>query len=174
MRDWIPRSKTKMKTMFEIFGMKATILIEQWCTCKGSAFGDEIFQNDNECKCGVNRHHYHCPQCGGITQVGWSQGASAPHFSIPRERGETMEQNKNGKHFKNGIIQTTRALLCMPRRNPTLGKLARAHQWSLDVWILLSGWAHRKGCNLALLSKMIPTLFFIKDHRWYIPKDLIS
>ena len=29
-----------------------------------------VFANDNECICGVNKHHYHCPVCGRISQVG--------------------------------------------------------------------------------------------------------
>jgi hypothetical protein len=40
-----------------------------WCTCQGES-SDPIFMPDNTCPCGVDKHHYHCPVCKRITQVG--------------------------------------------------------------------------------------------------------
>ena len=31
---------------------------------------DVIFRRNGECYCGVENHHYHCPECGKIFQVG--------------------------------------------------------------------------------------------------------
>ena len=40
-----------------------------WCTCQdGSSV--PIVMPDNACPCGVEKHHYHCPVCQRITQVG--------------------------------------------------------------------------------------------------------
>ena len=47
-------------------------LTYKWCECKSSTenVGDIIYASDNQCICGVGKHHYHCPTCGGIEQVG--------------------------------------------------------------------------------------------------------
>jgi len=42
---------------------------ELWCRC-GYEGGGDIFKDDGECSCGVRKHHYHCPKCGKITQIG--------------------------------------------------------------------------------------------------------
>ena len=44
-------------------------LTHDWCDCGYD--GDEIvFRDDGECLCGIHKHHYHCAQCGGLTQIG--------------------------------------------------------------------------------------------------------
>lgn len=40
-----------------------------WCECSYDKGGANFF-DDGECDCGVRKHHYHCPSCGGIIQVG--------------------------------------------------------------------------------------------------------
>jgi hypothetical protein len=40
-----------------------------WCTCPNFS-GDSFYVPDNTCECGEWKHHYHCPTCKGITQVG--------------------------------------------------------------------------------------------------------
>ena len=60
-----------------------TTLINRWCPMGGRHMvptpdGDirprecslEIFKDDGECTCGVWKHHWHCEQCGKVTQVG--------------------------------------------------------------------------------------------------------
>jgi len=44
------------------------VLKNKWCTCGAS--DNEIPMGDNECSCGIARHHYHCSKCGGTSQVG--------------------------------------------------------------------------------------------------------
>lgn len=59
------------QTVFKILGMRAVVLIKRWCECNVEPPIEEwIFKEDEECKCGVKRHHYHCGVCGGITQTG--------------------------------------------------------------------------------------------------------
>ena len=56
-----------------IVSMKLTY---KWCECApppvgdGGTHDDIIYASDNQCICGVGKHHYHCPTCGGIEQVG--------------------------------------------------------------------------------------------------------
>ena len=46
-------------------------LTPKWCECKSpNEDGDVIYASDNQCICGVGKHHYHCSTCGGIEQVG--------------------------------------------------------------------------------------------------------
>ena len=51
-------------------------LTYKWCECApppvgdGGTHDDIIYASDNQCICGVGKHHYHCPTCGGIEQVG--------------------------------------------------------------------------------------------------------
>ena len=40
-----------------------------WCTCKKPS-DDIYFMDDGECDCGIEKHHYHCSICDGITQIG--------------------------------------------------------------------------------------------------------
>jgi len=42
---------------------------ELWCKC-GYDGMDTIFKDDGECTCGVQKHHYHCPKCLKIQQIG--------------------------------------------------------------------------------------------------------
>lgn len=47
-------------------------LSAEWCECqdKGEAsYSRDIHKNDNPCSCGLSIPHYHCHQCGGITQT---------------------------------------------------------------------------------------------------------
>ncbi len=46
------------------------VLIPRWCNCKTDMQKQSTFHNNGACSCGVYMHHYHCPKCGGITQVG--------------------------------------------------------------------------------------------------------
>ena len=39
-----------------------------WCQCKDE--GETRFFDDGECNCGVHKHHWHCENCGKITQIG--------------------------------------------------------------------------------------------------------
>ncbi len=44
-------------------------LIAAWCGC--STFPvDPVYMPDDTCACGEGKHHYHCPACRGICQVG--------------------------------------------------------------------------------------------------------
>jgi len=39
-----------------------------WCICAtGPEERNEIFKDDNQCTCGVRKHHYRCDRCGCIT-----------------------------------------------------------------------------------------------------------
>jgi hypothetical protein len=40
-----------------------------WCNWKDSSVPVD-FRDDNECDCGVEKHHYHCTVCGGVWQIG--------------------------------------------------------------------------------------------------------
>jgi hypothetical protein len=40
-----------------------------WCKCEDEQVSVD-FRDDNECDCGVEKHHYHCTVCGGIRQIG--------------------------------------------------------------------------------------------------------
>jgi hypothetical protein len=33
-------------------------------------FGSSFYVPDGVCSCGTRKHHYHCPGCGGVTQIG--------------------------------------------------------------------------------------------------------
>ena len=44
-------------------------LSAQWCRC-GSDDDGMIFRKDHICSCGISKHHYHCPACGRIRQIG--------------------------------------------------------------------------------------------------------
>lgn len=39
------------------------------CKC-GNPSGETVYQDNNKCACGVKKHHYHCADCGAITQTG--------------------------------------------------------------------------------------------------------
>lgn len=41
----------------------------EWCEC-GDPSEDGPYPDDDECPCGVGKHHVHCLNCGGITQTG--------------------------------------------------------------------------------------------------------
>ena len=43
-------------------------LTSDWCDCEVSEF--LCYPEDGQCSCGVYKHHVHCKQCGGISQVG--------------------------------------------------------------------------------------------------------
>jgi len=46
----------------------APFLISEWCKCENSEF--LCYPEDGCCSCGVYKHHVHCKNCGGISQVG--------------------------------------------------------------------------------------------------------
>ena len=39
-----------------------------WCECKAPEFG--CYPEDGVCTCGIHKHHVHCKNCGGVSQVG--------------------------------------------------------------------------------------------------------
>ena len=41
-----------------------------WCECDKSITLQWYYKEDNSCQCGITKHHYHCPLCGGVTQIG--------------------------------------------------------------------------------------------------------
>jgi len=41
-----------------------------WCDCKEDQLPNSDFYQDGECPCGIHHHHYHCRECGGVTQTG--------------------------------------------------------------------------------------------------------
>jgi len=41
-----------------------------WCEDEKHSLEGSIYCPDNSCRCGVDKHHYHCTDCGGISQVG--------------------------------------------------------------------------------------------------------
>ncbi len=41
----------------------------EWCKC-GNPSGQSNYAADNACRCGVDKRHYHCQDCGAIIQVG--------------------------------------------------------------------------------------------------------
>lgn len=43
-------------------------LVNRWCDCKRSEF--LCYPGDGECLCGTHKHHVHCKNCGGISQIG--------------------------------------------------------------------------------------------------------
>lgn len=45
------------------------ILQATWCKCP-DGFVDPMYMPDRACPCGVEKHHYHCLACRGISQVG--------------------------------------------------------------------------------------------------------
>jgi hypothetical protein len=45
-------------------------LIPEWCECKDPKEGNAVYADDNTCKCGINKHHWHCTVCGKVIQVG--------------------------------------------------------------------------------------------------------
>jgi len=71
--------------LFVISRIVSMKLTYKWCECNAVepenvgeiTFGgslktthDIIYASDNQCICGVGKHHYHCSTCGGIDQVG--------------------------------------------------------------------------------------------------------
>ena len=40
----------------------------EWCDCGKST--DSDFRDDDECDCGIEKHHYHCTNCGHVSQIG--------------------------------------------------------------------------------------------------------
>ena len=40
------------------------------CVCEEDYSLNWAYADDYSCRCGVDKHHYHCPACRGITQVG--------------------------------------------------------------------------------------------------------
>ncbi|MEX0703639.1 MAG: hypothetical protein WD069_16200 [Planctomycetales bacterium] len=44
--------------------------IPEWCICTDPDLENAVFLSDGCCPCGLEKHHYHCPRCGGILQIG--------------------------------------------------------------------------------------------------------
>ena len=40
-----------------------------WCD-KHDLTAETIYMPDGACSCGIAKHHYHCPKCGKVSQVG--------------------------------------------------------------------------------------------------------
>lgn len=47
-------------------------LKSKWCECTKNPIQEmqEKYFPDGICKCNTFKHHYHCNECGGITQIG--------------------------------------------------------------------------------------------------------
>jgi len=44
-----------------------------WCECDNGEpkIGEnDLFADDGTCNCGMQKHHYHCRTCLGLTQIG--------------------------------------------------------------------------------------------------------
>ena len=44
-------------------------LLYNYCDC-GNPSGNTIFAENNACTCGAKKHHWHCADCGKISQIG--------------------------------------------------------------------------------------------------------
>ena len=42
-------------------------LTPRWCECGSQETDDVIYASDNQCICGIGKHHCHCSKCGAIT-----------------------------------------------------------------------------------------------------------
>ena len=68
--------ETKAEFVMVVFAQDGMIFesnnpyTNRWCDCKDSDPNDWSFFENNECKCGCKKHHYHHTKCGKITQVG--------------------------------------------------------------------------------------------------------
>ena len=47
-------------------------LISKWCECGHHDKMENIptYFEDGKCDCGINKHHYHCTECGKVVQIG--------------------------------------------------------------------------------------------------------
>lgn len=42
-----------------------------WCRGEGhDGMENSIYMPDATCPCKITKHHYHCPICGGVVQIG--------------------------------------------------------------------------------------------------------
>jgi len=48
----------------------AKFLEATWCTAEDHEQEFLCYPEDGECPCGVYKHHVHCANCGGVSQVG--------------------------------------------------------------------------------------------------------
>ena len=50
---------------------KMVKLKKKWCLCSGDEDAYSwIAKTGDRCSCGYKGQHYHCKECGGITQTG--------------------------------------------------------------------------------------------------------
>lgn len=60
--EWV---KTNAPTVRRNMGLRPA-----WCSCDGGLPMHTIYMPDNACPCGEAKHHYHCPNCQGVVQIG--------------------------------------------------------------------------------------------------------
>jgi hypothetical protein len=62
----------KIESEIRAIKPKRLSLKSRWCSCKPSdnSFCEAVFKDDGCCDCGIHKHHYHCPLCGKVTQIG--------------------------------------------------------------------------------------------------------
>lgn len=51
-------------------GRFGSTLKSEWCQCLNDNQENSEYFDDGECPCGIRKHHYHDPFCGGVTQIG--------------------------------------------------------------------------------------------------------
>lgn len=49
--------------------MNRSRMSSEWCECVDSS-DDVFYMPDFSCRCGVDKHHFHCESCLRITQIG--------------------------------------------------------------------------------------------------------
>ena len=69
----LEKAQEYSKLFFDVNGLyyrmpDSSPYIIGWCKCTDN--GKTIFKDDDVCSCGVGIHHYHCMNCGKVTQVG--------------------------------------------------------------------------------------------------------
>jgi len=52
----------------EVLQKMKAFLTSGWCQCERDEF--LCYADDDACPCGVGKHHCHCANCGGVSQIG--------------------------------------------------------------------------------------------------------
>jgi fumarylacetoacetate (FAA) hydrolase family protein len=61
-------SRSLVERIIEQYEKQNPRIVQSWCQCQSGKIGD--YREENQCTCGISKHHYHCPVCGGVTQIG--------------------------------------------------------------------------------------------------------